>query len=165
MGLNAIGAYGFLAKAHIGHAVAGETAAAGREAEVGARITVQAQALADLDRRIAQIDGAVEKATAKGRTSAATALADQQRQARRSLTDERNKAAAALWALQVERAAIEGERKVAEADLVSDSSPRCSAPIARRRYGGSCWSWHYCSTQRRCCCSPPRAREGDRRCR
>src|SRR5262249_25062388 len=32
MGLNAIGAYGFLAKAHIGHAVAGETTVAGRAA-------------------------------------------------------------------------------------------------------------------------------------
>src|SRR5262245_49456323 len=41
MGLNAIGAYGFLAKAHIGHAIAGETAVAGRAAEVDARITVQ----------------------------------------------------------------------------------------------------------------------------
>jgi hypothetical protein len=36
MGLNAIGAYGFLAKAHIGYAVAGETAVAGRSAEVDA---------------------------------------------------------------------------------------------------------------------------------
>src|SRR5262249_23701962 len=34
MGLNAIGAYGFLAKAHIGHAVAGDVAVAGRAADI-----------------------------------------------------------------------------------------------------------------------------------
>jgi hypothetical protein len=71
IGLNAIGAYGFLAKAHIGYAGAGETAVAGRAAGVDARITVQAGVVADINWRIAQIDGAVEKATAKGQTSAA----------------------------------------------------------------------------------------------
>jgi hypothetical protein len=65
MGFNAIGAYGFLAKAHIGHAVAGERAVAGRAVDIDARLNVQAGIVADLDRRIAQIDGAVEKATAK----------------------------------------------------------------------------------------------------
>jgi hypothetical protein len=35
--LNAIGAYGFLAKAHIASAVAGETAVAGRAAEIEGR--------------------------------------------------------------------------------------------------------------------------------
>jgi len=39
MGLNAIGAYGFLAKAHIGHAVAGDVAVTGRAADIDARIS------------------------------------------------------------------------------------------------------------------------------
>jgi hypothetical protein len=56
MGLNAVGAYGFLAKAHIGHAVAGDVAVAGRAAEVDARLAVQANVVSDLDQRIAQID-------------------------------------------------------------------------------------------------------------
>jgi uncharacterized protein HemX len=117
MGLNAIGAYGFLAKAHIGHAVAGETAVAGRAAEVDARLNVQAGVVADLDRRIAQIDAAVDKSTAKGRTNAAMALADQQRKTRAELVAQRTTEARSLAGLQVEKAGIEGQRRVAEADL------------------------------------------------
>jgi hypothetical protein len=41
MALNAIGAYGFLAKAHIGHAVDSDVAAAGLAADIEARISVQ----------------------------------------------------------------------------------------------------------------------------
>jgi hypothetical protein len=117
MGLNAVGAYGFLAKAHIGHAVAGETAVAGRAADIDARITVQTGILADIERRVSQIDGAVEKATAKGRTGSAMDLADQQRKTRSSLVDERRREAQTLAGMQVEKASIEGERRVAEADL------------------------------------------------
>jgi hypothetical protein len=117
MVLNAIGAYGFLAKAHIGHAVAGETAIAGRVADIDARISVQAGVVADIDRRLGQIDGAVEKATAKGRTGSAMALADQQRKTRAELVAQRTNEARALAGLQVEKATIEGERRVVDADL------------------------------------------------
>jgi hypothetical protein len=117
MGLNALGAYGFLAKAHIGHAVAGEAAVAGRAADIDGRITVQASVVADLDRRIAQIDDVVEKATAKGRTGAALALAAQQRKTRAELAAQRTAEAKALADLQVEKAGIDGQRKVADANL------------------------------------------------
>jgi hypothetical protein len=117
MGLNAMGAYGFLAKAHIGHAIAGEMAVAGRAAEIDARITLQAGLVADIDRRIAQIDSAVDKTTAKGRGAAAMALADQQRKPRAELVAQRTAEARTLAGLQVEKAGIEGQRKVAEADL------------------------------------------------
>jgi hypothetical protein len=117
MALNAIGAYGFLAKAHIGHQVEGEVTTAGRAADIDARLSVQAGVVADLERRLSQIDGAVEKATAKGRTSSAMALADQQRKTRTSLIDERRREAQTLAGLQVEKAGIEGERRKAEADL------------------------------------------------
>jgi hypothetical protein len=68
MGLNSVGAYGFLAKAHIGHQVEGDIAVASRSADVDARIQVETGILADIDRRIAQIDGAIEKAATSGRT-------------------------------------------------------------------------------------------------
>jgi hypothetical protein len=42
MGLNAVGCYGFLAKAHIGYAVAGDVEVAGRSADVEGRISMQA---------------------------------------------------------------------------------------------------------------------------
>jgi hypothetical protein len=116
MGLNAIGAYGFLAKAHIGHAVAGDVAVASRAVEIDARLNVQAGVVADLDRRIAQIDGAVE-ITRKGRTRSAMQLADQLREVRADLVAQRANEAKALASLQVEKASIDGERKVVEADL------------------------------------------------
>jgi len=117
MGLNAIGAYGFLAKAHIGHAVEGDNAVAGRAANVDAKIIVQTGAVADIDRRIAQIDSAVDKATAKGRTGSAMALADQQHKTRTELATQRTNEARTLAILQVEKASIDGERRTIEADL------------------------------------------------
>ncbi len=117
MGLNAIGAYGFLSKAHIEHAVAGEVAAANRDADVDARLSVRVGVLADIDHRIAQIDGAIEKATAKGRASSAMALADSQRKTRIDLVAQRTSEAKAIAALQIEKAAADGERRKVEADL------------------------------------------------
>ena len=73
--------------------------------------------VADLDRRLAQIDGAVEKATAKGRTSSAMALADNQRKIRTELVTQRTTEAKAMAALQVEKATVDGEPRKVEADL------------------------------------------------
>jgi hypothetical protein len=117
MGLNAIGAYGFLAKAHIGHQVDGDVAAAGKVADVDARLAVQASTVSDLDRRIAQIDAAVEKATSRGRTAAAMALAGDQRKTRSELVAQRTAEARTLADLKVERAKADGERQLVEADL------------------------------------------------
>jgi len=78
---------------------------------------VQASVVADLDRRIAQIDSAVEKATDRGRTTVAMKVADEQRKARADLAGQRIKEAKTLADLKVEKATIDGERKVAEADL------------------------------------------------
>jgi hypothetical protein len=83
MALNAVGAYGFLAQAHISHAVAGEVTTLAQGADIDARLAVQAAVLSDIDRRIAQIDAAVEKTTAKGRGASAMSLAGEQRQTTR----------------------------------------------------------------------------------
>jgi hypothetical protein len=117
MGLNVVGAFGFLAKAHIGHQVEGDVAVAGRAAHIDGRISVQADLVADLDRRIGQIDGAVEKSTAKGRTNAAMQLAADQRRNRAELAVARDQANKALAELKIEKAKVDGDRKVAEADL------------------------------------------------
>jgi hypothetical protein len=117
MGLNAIGAYGFLAKAHIGQAVAGDVAVAGRLAEVNARVGVQADLLSDLDRRLAQIDEAIEKAIQRGRSGSAMALAADQRKVRDQLSGQRAAVARILAELKTERAAVDGQRKVVEAEL------------------------------------------------
>jgi hypothetical protein len=117
MGLNVVGAFGFLAKALIGHQVEGETAIGGRMAEIQGRISVQEGIVAGLDRQIAQIDGAVEKSTAKGRTATAMQLAADQKRNRAELVTERVRQGKVLAELQVEKAGVEGQRKVAEADL------------------------------------------------
>ncbi len=117
MGLNAVGCYGFLAKAHIGHQVEGDVAVAGRAADIEGRISVQADLVADLNRRIGQIDGAVEKSTAKGRTNAAMQLAADQRRNRTELAAQRDQANKILAELKIEKAKVDGDKMVAEADL------------------------------------------------
>jgi hypothetical protein len=78
---------------------------------------VQAGILADIDRCIAQVDAAVEKITDRGRGKAAMTLAEEQRKNRAELAASRTKEAKALADLQVAKAAVDGERKTAEADL------------------------------------------------
>ena len=117
MALNAVGCFGYLSKAHIGHQVDGDIAVTGRGADVESRITMQAGLVADLDRRIAQIDSAVNNATEKGRTAAAMKLAEDQRKTRGELAAERIREGKALAGLQVEKASVDGERRKVEADL------------------------------------------------
>jgi hypothetical protein len=119
MCLNAIGAYGFLAKAHIGHQVESDVVVTARLADVDGRIAVQAAALADIDRRLGQIDGAIEKAMAQGKVNGAMALAGDQRRNRTDLQVERMAAGKVLVELKVERARIDGERRTVEVDLGS----------------------------------------------
>lgn len=103
--------------AHIGHAVDDDLAIANRAAELEARLSVQAGVVADLDRRIGQIDKAVETATQRGRTAGAMQLAADQHRARGELAAERVRQGKVLADLQVEKAGIEGERRKVEADL------------------------------------------------
>jgi hypothetical protein len=64
-----------------------------------------------------QIDAAVEKATSKGRTAAAMALAGDQRRTRSELVAQRTAEAGTLAGLKVERAKADGARQLVEADL------------------------------------------------
>src|SRR6267378_3578988 len=131
MGLNAIGCYGFLARAHIGHQVEGETAIGARAADVEARLSVQAEKVADLTKQIADLDAAhaietpsagnLRTASAINAQAAALAAAaklraadDERRQAKRtSLADKLMVEAKALADLKIEKAGAEGQRKVA----------------------------------------------------
>jgi nucleoside-diphosphate-sugar epimerase len=119
MTLNAVGCFGYLSKAQIVSALAGDLVIAGRSVETDARLSMQSSVVADLDRRIAQIDTAIDKATEKGRASAAMKLADEQRRTRADLAAQRTYEANVLATLQVEKAAVEGERRKVEADLGS----------------------------------------------
>jgi len=135
MALNAIGAYGFLAKAHIGHALAGDLAVSARSADVDARLSVQAGKVADLTKQLADLDAAhtveapvagnLRTAAAINAQAAALAAAaklraadDERRQAKRNgLADKLTAEAKALADLKVEKATVESERRTIEADL------------------------------------------------
>jgi hypothetical protein len=119
MGLNAIGSYGFLAKAHLEHAVAAEAQVADHEARIDARKELAAANVADINRRIAQIDNAVNEATKRGRTAIAMNLVDHQTGRRSELVGERARAADVLAAVEVESAGIANERQ----ELAVDSGP------------------------------------------
>jgi hypothetical protein len=63
MGLNAMGVFGFLTRAHLDHMASMDLALADRTADIEARLAIQGRTVADLDRRIAQIDTAIEEST------------------------------------------------------------------------------------------------------
>jgi hypothetical protein len=67
------------------------------DATLAARIEVAAHTIADLDRRLGQIDTAIEEAAKRGRTNTALSAMEAQRKARASLASERNDAASTLW--------------------------------------------------------------------
>jgi hypothetical protein len=114
--INAAGVYAQLVSAHVGDRGAATSAIETQDAALAAKIDVQAHTVADLDRRLAQIDAAVEKATEKGRTTAAMKLADDQRKARAGLADERKREAGTLAALQVERATVAAQGRQIETE-------------------------------------------------
>ena len=85
MSLNAVGVIGFLTRAHLDHMAAVDLALADRTADTEARLTIQDGAVADLDRRIAQIDAAIEESTRLGRPVRAMTIADQKPKSRPAL--------------------------------------------------------------------------------
>ena len=117
MSLNAIGVFGFLTRAHLDHMATVDLALADRTADIDARLSIQGQTVADLDRRLAQIDAAIEESTRLGRPVGAMTIADQKRHERADIVAERQRQIPALASLQVEKAKIDAQRRRAEADV------------------------------------------------
>lgn len=114
--LNAVGCYGFLAHAHLEHAVTNQIAVDAKAADIDARKQIQVAVVADQDKRIGQIDSAINEATKRGRTGAAVALIAQETSRRSDLAADRLREARKLGALQIEAAALTGERDKIAAD-------------------------------------------------
>lgn len=114
--INAAGVYAQLVSAHVDKR--GEVAAAmeTQDAALAGRISAQAHVVADLDRRLGQIDTAIEEAARRGKTNTALSAIEGQRRARASLAGERNEAAGTLAALKTERAAVAAKAHQAEAE-------------------------------------------------
>jgi hypothetical protein len=117
MSLNAVGVFGFLTRAHLDHMATVDLALADRTADTEARLTIQGQTVADLDRRIAQIDAAIEESTRLGRPVGATTIADQKRRDRADIVAARQREAQTLASLQIDKARIDAQRRRAEADV------------------------------------------------
>jgi hypothetical protein len=117
MGLNAVGVFGFLTRAHLDHMASVDLALADRTADTEARLAIQGQTVSDLDRRIAQIDAAIEASTRLGRPVGAMTIADQKRRDRADIVAERQREAQALARLQIEKAKIDAQHRRAEADV------------------------------------------------
>jgi hypothetical protein len=138
--INAAGVYAQLLAAHVGDRGAAAASIESQDAALAARIEVAAGKVADLDRRLGQIDQAVEEAAKRGRTNATLSAIEGQRRARGSLVDERNREAGTVGSPQGR--ARPGDRKRAGgrnrggADQVRRLRSSASQ-IKRRRSGGS----------------------------
>ena len=118
VGLNSIGVYGFLAKAHIEHALAGSVSVANKAADVDARLEAKQSDLEDIKARIAQLDQTkTVTTTAVTKGHAKTTKVGDQGPARDKLVHEREAAETAIAGLRIEKANVDGERKAVEADL------------------------------------------------
>jgi len=87
-----------------------------KETEDAARIEVAAHSVADLDRRLSQIDSAIEEAAKRGRTNAALSAIEGQRKARAALADQRQRDGVALADLKAERAALSAKGRQIETE-------------------------------------------------
>jgi hypothetical protein len=114
--INATGVYAQLVAAHVGERGAATSAIETQDAALAARIDVQANTVADLDRRLNQVDVAIEEAAKRGKTNAALSAIEGQRKARQALAGERQREASILADLKAERAAVSAKARQIETD-------------------------------------------------
>jgi hypothetical protein len=114
--INAAGVYAQLVAAHVGDRGAAQSAIETQDAALTARIEVAAHVVDDLDRRLGQIDTAIETAAKRGKAGAALSAIESQKKARAGLAGERNEAASTLAALKAERAQVAAKGRQAETE-------------------------------------------------
>lgn len=114
--INAAGVYAQLVSAHVGGRGAATSDIEMRDAALAAKIEVAAHNVADLDRRLNQVDVAIEEAAKRGRTNAALTAMEGQKKARAALADQRQREASTLADLKTERAALGAKGKQIETE-------------------------------------------------
>jgi hypothetical protein len=114
--INAAGVYAQLVSAHVGERGATTSAIETQDAALAARIEVAVHNVADLDRRLNQIDTAIEEAGKRGKTNAALSAIDGQRKARAELSGQRQREGVVLADLKAERAALGAKGKQLETE-------------------------------------------------
>jgi hypothetical protein len=114
--INAAGVYAQLVSAHVGERGAATSRIETQDATIAARIEMAAHNVADLDRRLNQVDTAIEEAAKRGKTSAALSAIEGQRKARAGLVDERKREAGTLAAMKAERASVAAQGRKIETE-------------------------------------------------
>jgi hypothetical protein len=114
--INGVGVFSQLVASHVGDRGAAQSAIETQDAALAAKISVQSHTIADLDRRLGQIDSAIEEAAKRGKTNTALSAIEGQRKARQALVDERKREADNLAALQAERASVVARRHQIETE-------------------------------------------------
>jgi hypothetical protein len=101
--INATGVYAQLVAAHVGERGSATSAIEMQEAALAVRVEVGAHAVADLDRRLGQIDSTIEEAAKRGRTTTALTAIEALRKTREVLATQRQREGKALADLSVVR--------------------------------------------------------------
>jgi cytolysin (calcineurin-like family phosphatase) len=104
--INATGVYAQLVAAHVGERGPVTSAIEMRDAALAARLEVAARTVADLDRRLGQIDLTIEEAAKRGRTTTAFTAIEAARKTREVLEAQRQREGKTLADLKAERAAL-----------------------------------------------------------
>ncbi len=129
-----------------------------QDAALAARIEVAAHTVADLDRRLNQVDVAIEETAKRGKTNTALSAMEAQRKARASLADQRQREGVALADLKSKRAALGAKGRQIEteaapiryvAELVgADTDSERGDPVANRPHGAVLQPVGHCADSR-----------------
>jgi hypothetical protein len=114
--INAAGVYSQLVAAHFGDRIAATSAVETEASALAAKTEVQTQTVADLDRRVGQIDAAIVEMVRRGRTAGALEAIGAQRKLREALVSQRRHEAETLAGLKSEAGAIAAKSRQIEVE-------------------------------------------------
>jgi hypothetical protein len=114
--INAAGVYSQLVAAHFGDRIAATSAVETEASALAARTEVQTQTVADLDRRVGQIDAAIAEMVRRGRTAGALEAIGAQRKLREALVSQRRHEAETLAGLKSEAGAVAAKSRQIEVE-------------------------------------------------
>jgi hypothetical protein len=104
--INAAGVYSQLVAAHLGDRMTATSTVETEASALAARTEVQSQTVADLDRRLGQIDAVIGEMVKRGRTGGALEAIGAQRKVRETLVSQRRHEAETLADLKSEAGAV-----------------------------------------------------------
>ncbi len=114
--INAAGVYSQLVAAHFGDRIAATSAVEIEASALAAKTEVQTQTVADLDRRVGQIDAAIAEMVRRGRTAGALEAIGAQRKLREALVSQRRHEAETLAGLKSEAGAVAAKSRQIEVE-------------------------------------------------